>query len=219
MSKKETIKRYIIFTIGMFFTAFGVAISKHSNLGVSTISSFPSVVSYKFDFISFGVWSIIWNLILVALQMVILRKNFHPIQFWQIPVSFIFGYFIDLGAWMISPISSNTYITQIILVIAGMIVLAFGVSLTFIADVVMNPGEGIVKAVADAYHMNLGTAKTLVDIICVASSIVLSLVFFDMKLLGVREGTLIAAFFTGFVVRFFDNILLKPLNKYFKKEN
>ena len=219
MSKKETIKRYIIFTIGMFFTAFGVAISKHSNLGVSTISSFPSVVSYKFDFISFGVWSMIWNLILVALQMVILRKNFHPIQFWQIPVSFIFGYFIDLGAWMISPISSNTYITQIILVIAGMIVLAFGVSLTFIADVVMNPGEGIVKAVADAYHMNLGTAKTLVDIICVASSIVLSLVFFDMKLLGVREGTLIAAFFTGFVVRFFDNILLKPLNKYFKKEN
>ena len=219
MSKKETIKRYIIFTIGMFFTAFGVAISKHSNLGVSTISSFPSVVSYKFDFISFGVWSMIWNLILVALQMVILRKNFHPIQFWQIPVSFIFGYFIDLGARMISPISSNTYITQIILVIAGMIVLAFGVSLTFIADVVMNPGEGIVKAVADAYHMNLGTAKTLVDIICVASSIVLSLVFFDMKLLGVREGTLIAAFFTGFVVRFFDNILLKPLNKYFKKEN
>lgn len=219
MSRNEIIKRYIVLTIGMFFTAFGIAISKHSDLGVSTISSIPSVVSYKFDFISFGVWSMIWNLILVAMQMAILRKNFHPIQFLQIPISFVFGYFIDLGYWIISPISVNNYATQMALVFIGIIVLGLGVSLTFLADVVMNPGEGIVKAVADAYNIQLGNAKTLVDIICVASSVLLSIIFFDMKLIGVREGTLIAALITGVIIKFFDRLLEVPLKKYFKKEN
>ena len=219
MTRRETVKRYIILTAGMFFTALGVAVSKHSNLGVSTISSVPSVASSKFDSVSFGVWSMIWNLILVAMQIVVLRKNFRSIQFLQIPVSFIFGYFIDLGLWMVSPISVNNYLTQILLVITGIIILGFGVSLTFFADVVMNPGEGIVKAVSDQYRLNLGNTKTMVDIICVVSSFILSLSFFGMKLIGIREGTLIAALFTGTIVKFFNRILQKPLNRFLKKEN
>ena len=39
MSKKEIIKRYILFIISLFFAAFGVAITKHGELGVSPISS------------------------------------------------------------------------------------------------------------------------------------------------------------------------------------
>lgn len=218
MSKTELVKRYIVLTVGLFFTALGIAISKYGELGVSAISSLPSVVSCKFDFISFGVWSMIWNLIMVALQILILRKNFHPIQFLQIPLSFVFGYFIDIGTWIISPIPVDNYATQIALVIIGMFVLGIGISLTFIADVVMNPGEGVVKAVADEYHMNLGNAKTLVDILCITVSLVLSLVFFDMKLVGIREGTLIAALFTGTTVKLYSKLLQNPLGKFFKKE-
>ena len=37
MSKKETIKRYTLFIISLFFSALGVAVTKHGALGVSPI--------------------------------------------------------------------------------------------------------------------------------------------------------------------------------------
>ena len=39
MSKKEKVKRYVLFIISLFFSALGVAITKHGALGVSPISS------------------------------------------------------------------------------------------------------------------------------------------------------------------------------------
>ncbi len=48
MSKKEIIKKYILFIISLFFAAFGVAVTKRGELGVSPISSVPNVMSsYK----------------------------------------------------------------------------------------------------------------------------------------------------------------------------
>ena len=45
MSKKETAKRYVLFIISLFFSALGVAFTKHGELGVSPISSVANVLS------------------------------------------------------------------------------------------------------------------------------------------------------------------------------
>ena len=66
MSKKEIIKRYILFIISLFFAAFGVAITKHGELGVSPISSVPNVMSSYMTSFSLGTWLIIWNCILIV---------------------------------------------------------------------------------------------------------------------------------------------------------
>lgn len=47
---KETVKRYILFIIGLFFSGLGVAITKRGGLGVSPISSVPNVISLKWSF-------------------------------------------------------------------------------------------------------------------------------------------------------------------------
>ena len=44
MSKKEKLKRYIIFFIGLFFSSFGVSFVTKANLGTSPISSIPYVL-------------------------------------------------------------------------------------------------------------------------------------------------------------------------------
>ena len=54
MCKKETIKRYLLFVISLFFSALGVALTKTAELGVSPISSFPNVISMKVTAISMG---------------------------------------------------------------------------------------------------------------------------------------------------------------------
>lgn len=79
MTKKEIMKRYILFIISLFFAAFGVAITKCGELGVSPISSVPNVMSSYMDTLSLGTWLIIWNCILIAGQVFILKKDFQMI--------------------------------------------------------------------------------------------------------------------------------------------
>lgn len=217
MSKKELTKRYILFIMCLFFMGMGVALTKHGELGVSPISSVANVVSLKFTFFSFGTWLTISNCVLLLGQIVLLRKNFKPIQFLQIPLSFLFGYFTDFGLWVIKDIPNDNYIIKLVLVISGIIVLGFGISLGVIADVILNSGEAFVKALADVTKKDFGNTKIFFDISWVLLSIVLSLIFFGGKLYGTREGTIISALFVGVTVKFFTPILREPLTKIIKK--
>ncbi|MDE6700465.1 MAG: YitT family protein, partial [Acetatifactor sp.] len=116
MKKTEIAKRYVLFIISLFFAALGVAFTKHGELGVSPISSVANVMSYKFSHLSLGTWLIIWNCVLIAGQILILRKKFQLIQLLQIPLSFLFGWFTDLGMWIVSFIPVNTYPVRIVMV-------------------------------------------------------------------------------------------------------
>lgn len=217
MTKKETVKRYILFIISLFFCGVGIAFTKHAELGVSPISSLANVISIKFDFISFGNWLIVSNLVLLLGQIILLRRNFKLIQLVQIPLSFIFGYFTDLGMWMIKDIPNENYIVRLLLVFAGIVFIGFGISLGVIADVVLNSGEAFVKAIADVTKKNFGTVKIVFDVSWVLFSTVLSLLLFDGKLLGIREGTIISAVFVGVTVKLFKPLLQTPLTKILAK--
>lgn len=217
MSKKETAKRYLLFVICLFFMGLGIALTKHGELGVSPISSVANVVSLKFTFFSFGTWLTISNCLLLLGQILLLRRNFKPIQLLQIPLSFLFGYFTDFGMWLVSRIPNDIYIVQILLVVCGIIVLGFGITLGVIADVILNSGEAFVKALADVTKKDFGNTKIAFDISWVIFSIILSLIFFDGKLLGTREGTLISALFVGVTVKFFRPRLQKPLTELLQK--
>ena len=212
MSKKEFTKRFILFTIGLFFSGLGIAFSKQADLGISTVSSVPNVLSVKYDFISFGMWSFINNCVLVFGQILVLRKNFKPFQLLQIPMSFVFGIFADIGLFLVSFIPVPNYFVRIILVLIGIMILSFGIALAVIANMLYNSGEGFVKAVSDAGNFNFGRVKVIFDICCVSIAAILSLILMN-KIVGIREGTLMAAVMTGFIVNFFTKHFEKPINK------
>lgn len=195
----------------------GVAVTKHGELGVSPISSVANIISYKFTFLSLGMWLIIWNCVLILGQILILRKDFKLIQLLQIPLSFVFGYFTDFGMWCVSFIPANSYIIRLILVICGIIILGFGISLSVIANVIMNSGEAFVKAMSDKSKQNFSNVKIGFDVLCVILSIILSLLFFSGNIVGTREGTIISAFLAGIVVKFFTRILDKPFTTILQK--
>ncbi len=211
MSKSEIAKRYILFIISLFFSALGVAFTKHGELGVSPISSVANVLSLKFPSLSLGTWLILWNCFLIAGQIILLRKKFQPIQLLQIPLSFLFGWFTDFGMLLVSFIPVNLYPIRLAMVIIGIIILAFGISLSVIANVIMNSGEAFVKAIADTFRKKFGNVKIAFDVCCVIISILLSLVFFNFRIVGTREGTIISALLTGVVVKFFTAKLNDPL--------
>ena len=166
----------------------------------------------KFPSLSLGTWLIIWNCILIVGQIFILGRNFQLIQLLQIPLSFVFGCFTDLGMWLMSFIPVNSYPMRIIMVVIGIIILGFGISLSVIADVIMNSGEAFVKAVSDTLSKDFGNVKIAFDVLYVIISIVLSLLFFDFTVVGTREGTIISALLTGIVVKFFCSNLKDPIS-------
>lgn len=219
MTKTEIIKRYLLFIISLFFAAMGVAFTKHGELGVSPISSVANVLSYRFNPLSLGTWLIIWNCVLIVGQIAVLGKEFQMIQFLQLPLSFLFGWFTDFGMWIVSFLPVNSYPVRLIMVVVGIVILGFGISLSVIANVIMNSGEAFVKAISDKLHKEFGNVKIAFDIICVVLAIALSVVFFHFSIVGTREGTIISALLTGMVVKFFSNILNQPLNFILKDKN
>ena len=211
MDKKEIAKRYGLLVIGLFFAALGVAFTKRGELGVSPISSVANVLSYQFTDLTLGSWLLLWNCVLILGQILLLRRNFQPIQFLQIPLSFLFGWFTDFGMWLVSFLPVQVYAVRLLMVLAGTVVLGFGITLSVIADQIMNSGEAFVKAISDVTHEEFGTIKVVFDISCVLVALILSLLFFEGSIVGTREGTIIAALCTGFVVKFFSRRLTAPL--------
>lgn len=218
MTKKELIKRYLLFIACLFFMGLGVALTKHGELGVSPISSVANVVSLKFTFFSFGTWLTISNCVLLVGQILLLRKRFKPIQLLQIPLSFLFGSFTDFGVWLVQGIPNDIYVVQLLSVLGGIVVLGFGITLGVIADVILNSGEAFVKALADVTKTDFGNMKIAFDITWVLLSILLSLLFFEGQLHGTREGTILSAVLVGVTVKLFLPVLRKPLEAMLRHE-
>ena len=206
-------KRYVLFIVSLFFTALGIAFARHGGLGVSPISSVANIMSLRFDDISLGVWLIIWHCLLITGQIILLRKDFQLIQLLQLPLSLVFGWFADVCEVLVSPVPVDSYPMRLVMVLCGILSVAMGVSLGLIANVILNSGEAIVKAIADVFHLEFGNVKVGFDVFCVTTSVILSLVFFDMRLVGTREGTVITALTTGFVVKLYLRFIKDPIER------
>ena len=195
----ETLKRYLIFLVGLFVNSLGVSLVTKANLGTSPISSIPYVLSLNFPF-TLGNFTIFFSIFLIALQLIILRKNFKLEHILQIPVSIIFGYFIDLTMILFSWVNPEAYIMKIVYLLIGCLILGVGVYMEVLADVVMLPGESFVRAIVLTWKTNFGTTKICFDVSMSVIAAVLSFVFAG-RLDGVREGTVIAALLVGFIAR------------------
>lgn len=213
MAKKELFKRYALFVISLFFMGLGVALTKHGELGVSPVASVANVVSCKFTVLSIGNWLVIMNCTLLLGQILLLRKRFQRIQLLQVPLAFLLGYFTDLGMLLARMLPNGSYFARLSLVVCGTVVIGFSIALGITADVVLSSGEAFVKALATVLKKEFGNVKVAFDISWVSLAMVLSLIFFDGQLIGVREGTLLSALTLGFVVKLFDRRLRKPLTR------
>ena len=205
------LKRYVIFLIGLFVNSLGVSLITKASLGTSPISSIPYVLSLSFPF-TLGNFTIFFSVFLILLQLLILRKNFKLEHVLQIPVSIIFGYFIDLTMLLFAWVNPQAYVMKIVYLLIGCLILGFGVYMEVLADVVMLPGESFVRAIVLTWKTNFGTTKICFDVSMAVIAAILSFVFTG-HLNGVREGTIIAALLVGFIARVLGKKLafVKPL--------
>lgn len=193
------IRRYLVLLVGMLIMSFGVAFSIKAGLGTSPVSSVPYVLS-EIAPLTVGETTILVNCALVVLQILLLRRQFQPVQLMQVPVAIAFGYLTDLAVWALSSIVPTAYWQQWLFCILGILLVGTGVSFEVVADVVTMAGEGVALALRKITSVAFSKAKISVDCSLVIIAVVLSF-FFLHTLAGVREGTIAAAIFVGITAK------------------
>lgn len=206
MNKNKAV-RYIVFLAGLFVNSLGVSIITKAKLGTSPISSIPYVLSLNFPF-TLGAFTVLFSILLVVLQLLILRKNFKAEHALQIPISIVFGYFIDVTMAMMDGLTCDFYILQFLLLLAGCAVLGIGVYMEVAANVAMLPGESFVRAVSTTWNTEFGLTKICFDVSMTVIAGVLSVCAAGM-LQGVREGTVIAALLVGLFARLIGGRIMR----------
>lgn len=204
MISSKIMIRYLIFAIGLFLMGLGISLTTKSNLGTSPISSVPYVLSMGFP-VTFGQVTFLLSLLFISAEIIILRKNFPPKQFFQIAVGSFFGLFIDFGMFIFAAINPIHYAVKISTLVVGCMVLALGVYLQIIANVLVNPGEGIVKVIANKLGKEFGVVKIAFDSTLVVVAVVISLLSFG-TIQGLREGTVISAILVGYMTKIFSTV-------------
>lgn len=191
--------RIPMYFIGLFIMTIGIAFSVKSNLGVSPVSSIPYTMTCVWG-IEMGKATILFHVILVLIQILLLRKKFKPVQFLQIVVGVIFGYFTTFCNYMVSylPTPHNLAI-RIGMVLISTVFVAIGIFLYLPTDLIPLAGEGCMQAVSSVTHIEFSKVKIGFDCTMVIVSTITCLAILH-NLGSVGIGTIIAAILVGTLV-------------------
>lgn len=202
---KTIILRYLTFIAGLYFLSLGIVLIVASTLGTTPISSVNYVVTLHTP-ITLGTATLLINVLLIAGQFWLIRSGLGTRKdrieiLLQLPFSLVFSIFIDINMAFIGSIEPTSYPMALAMLGAGCLSQATGVVLELKPNVAIMSAEGFVKYAARRYNKDFGRLKVIFDVVLVSSALLLGIAC-SGHIEGVREGTVIAALSTGFIVSF-----------------
>ncbi len=203
--------RIFFFLLGVFLMAMGVSLCISSDLGVSPVSSVPLVFGRIFG-MSTGNMTIIVYGVFMLLQLPVLGREFGVKNLLQFPAAVLFGKLIDLTSAWIAPLKPQSYLLKLAALLLGMVFIALAEKVYLPANVVYVPGDGLMAALAHKSRMKTATVKNLFDLSCVAVSAAAGLIFTG-KIIGLREGTVIAALGIGRIMALLEPLMGKKVRE------
>lgn len=213
----QMIRSVLVYCTGLFIMAMGVSFSGTADLGMSPVNSIPYVLSEIFTKLSMGTWITIIFSLYIAIQFMILGRNFQPWRILQLICTTLFGYFTDFTNWLaelflpdpalmtFSP--ALVYGVRLLYLFISMMLIALGILLYLAPNLISLPGEGIMQVIAFKLDKPLPVIKMCFDCMVSIIALVISLIYFH-QFHGIREGTVIAALGVGKILSLYDP--LKP---------
>lgn len=199
--KSEMFRRYAVFFLGVCVTAFGVALAIKATVGVSPITAIPYALFSAMPQFSVGVWTILFNSLLIVAQPIIDRKGTKKEEILiQCGIIGLFGAFTDISLALLSGFEPHAYWMQIASLVGGCCTTAFGAYLQVIADVAMLPADAFIRTIARVTGRQYANLRVASDIAMTFMAAGISILAIG-SVAGVREGTVIAAFLTGLIIK------------------
>lgn len=190
-------RKLMIYFIGLNFIALGIVLNISTGLGVAALSSSIYATSQIFH-LSLGTASIIWYMVFVIIQCILSKKITREFLL-EIPLSFLFGYLNDFYDMIIN-IHPESLIFSLLLLTIALCFISMGVYLTSQTNLVLNPGDGIVKTVSIVFHQPFYNVKNGFDIAMILCSLSLSLLT-QNPIMGIGIGTVISAIMIGRLIK------------------
>ena len=213
MTRPETIKRFLFMIVGLIVTALGLTVCVRADLGISPITTLAYALNRAFPTLSLGTYVFFQHVVFFILTVVLLRKDFKPFQLLQLPCSFLFGYFVDFWEILLRSLTFDSYFARILLLLVGCVIVAFGFSMSYTSRVALEANTAFLNAFSLRSGKPYSTLKTLTDVLIVVLAAAVALIFLH-TIVGIREGTIIAALIIGPIAGFFKK-RLTGIEKFF----
>lgn len=213
MKNPDLIKRYTMFMAGVIASALGISLITKAGLGTSPVTSPAFVLTFLFPY-SLGTFTMMVNTGMFVLQAAILGRDFERVQLLQLPAALLFSACIDGWSRLFSFWPVHSYLSSAIVLAAGCVFLGLGIAFEVVPDVLILPGEGLVRAIVRRFNLHFGNVKRAFDLVLVLAAGILSLAATG-KVLGIREGTVAAALVVGPISHFF----IGRINAFARGEN
>lgn len=209
---QKLINRIAVYLVGLIFLSVGTNLSVLSNTGVSPISSAPYALSVITG-MELGLCVPLLYGACILLQIIILRRDFKIINLFQIVFAMIFGWFISVTKSTFSFLPTDFYWQRFAIMVFSLFVIAVGVAFYMGAGLLNLPAEGLSAAITfKLKKYPFHKVKIFVDCSFVLFAI-LSTFLFKGQVVGVREGTLIAAVAVGKILPYANKIVSPVISK------
>ena len=180
----------------MLLLALGLTLNTKSGLGVSPIISVAFCTSRLLE-LNFGDMTFLLYVLFVAAQFWIRGKDRRMSDLLQIPLSLVFSRVLNLYDAVIPYDSAEAgFVSNLVVLLAAVLITGIGVSMTVNMRLVPNPGDGIVAALAQRLGWEQGLGKNVFDVGCVILTCAIGLLA-SGHIIGIGIGTLIAMLGVG----------------------
>ena len=200
-----TLKRIFNYIFGLFLITLGVAFSIKSNLGSAPVSSIPYAMNLIWA-IEIGVATFLFHAFLVAIEVLLLRRDFKPKHFLQVFVGVLFGAFTSLSVslmYFVPP--ANHFIMALLMIILSIFFIALCLFFYVPTNIIPLSVEGVIQSIAIVTNRPFSKIKVYFDITIVGSALILSYVFLG-NFGSVGLGTVLGALFVGITVKYIHKI-------------
>ena len=211
-------RQFLVFTVrifllllGLFILAQGIAFTIRANIGTDAITSPALALHLIFEeteigkgneLFSIGNMLICIHISLVLAQIAILRKQYKPIQLLQIVMGIILGKMVDFCNSYTQYYPMPNYEMALCYTFIGCIVCAFGIFTFIKANMIPLSAEGLCIALSNTYKWRFSRIKVGMDCSMILIAILSSLLILG-SVKGVREGSIICAVCTGYIIGWF----------------
>jgi len=200
-----TPRRRIIYLLGTLILGCGIAMNTKTQLGVAPILSVAWNLSELIG-IPFSLMSFLYYCFLILLQLLLLGREFEPIQALQLIASFFTSFFIGVFGRILP--TAVTPAGRGIMLLGAILLTGVGIILTVGARFVPNPADGMAQAIARRTGKSLGFSKNALDIGSFVVAAALGFLFRG-KLMGVGIGTVVTMLLTGRAVAWLQKPVLR----------
>ena len=181
----------------ILINSFGVVLMLYSGAGISAISSVPFAFSEVLPQLTLGTWTYIFQGLLVA-SLMVLRRRFVPEYLFSFVAGFIFGELLDVHeAWI--GILPTALPWRILYFVISYLLICFGIALSNRCQLPIIPTDLFPRELADITGAAYSKIKITFDLLCLATTLALTLIFLH-RIDGLGIGTILAAFTMGKVI-------------------